>query len=504
MYAQINQTLERMAMALNPVFRSERASQSKQLEEFRNRDFRSMPTELAKLFVSDRALMERGLRYFNITGKASDDLAIQYSVPCQRRFTGVSETQAKRWVEVYDGLGVNDVLAEGERQTVAQQSLVYGCWPDSKGKLRLTRFLPYQIDEIVFRDPWAAMSGDLQDADRVVLCLPAFYPADTYQPGTTSQWVAKVTLTPDEAYVEFPDSKRFGLFNAQGTNPIGFVPVVGTRRALPLDSVDWIPELSQDLLSVQIGVNLGLSDVEHIMRQETSVTVYATGLGAKLINRDKVKKLAGGLIPIPDQTTLVPITTNPPVEKYLMAIDRMIGFFAQFRTLRPEGYTGLTGVAKAVDMFALEQERLRQENRLRALERGLVRLIARVRVLTERSALTPEEPGVDVSYVYPRTRENVLQEAQALPLLMANGLVDAVEEIAANEKVDLVEAERRWTKRMERWREMVAAGALSAPGLDKIGSQLDKNGARVNEQGGVDVGRQGRTVEADGGERRDG
>lgn len=480
MLATINTALERMYMALNPVFRSERAASAKQLEEFRNRDFRSMGYELGRLFPADKDLMSKGLRYCDLTAKACSDLAIQYDVPPMRRFVGVSETQAERWTQVYADLGVNDALALGEQQTVAQQSMVYGVWPDTKGRLRITRFLPgFQVEQVSFDDPWAAAGGDLQDAAQVVLCRSAFHPGDAYQPGPTSQFVARVTLTRDEAYITLPDGVRHGLFSDDMRNPLGFVPLAGTRRALPIDDVDWIPELSQDLSSVHIGTNLGMTDWEHLIRQDGPKTVYATGMGAKLLSKDTVKKLAGGIIPIPSDTTLVPLDASPPIDKYIMAIDRSVALFAQFRNLRPEGYSGLTGSAKQVDRYALEQERLKQENRLRQLERSLTKLIARVHVLTQRSALTLEEPRVDVSYVYPRMRENVLQEAQALPILMAMGLGDAVDEIVANEKVTEAEAERRWLKRMERWREMVSSGVMQVPGLDKIANQLDKNGAKA-------------------------
>lgn len=487
MLAAINHALERMYMSLNPVFRTERAAASKQLEEFRNLNFASMVLEVARIFEADASVISRGLRYFNIVGKTCDDVAIQYNVPAQRRFSSVSETQAKAWASLYAELNLDDVLALGERQTVAQQAMIYGVWPDRSGKLRITRFMTYQVESIEFDDPWAAAGGDLQDAARVVLVRPAYYPGSAYQAGMASQFVARVVLERDAAYYEMPDGTRWGVLRPDMSNPLGFVPVAGTRRALPIDDVDWLPEVSQDMQSIAIGASLGATDMEHIVRMDVPVTVYATGLGAKLMSREKVKKLVGGIIPIPDQTSLTPLNTAPAVDKYAAVIDRSLALYAQFRNLRPEGYSGLTGVAKQVDMFALEQERLKQENRLRALERSLVRLIGRVHVLTQRAALTLEEPTVDVTYVYPRTRENVLQEAQALPLLMANGLADAVEEIAANEKVSLEEAEGRWKARMERWREIVGSGALQTPGLDRIGKQLDKNAPRVAEEVG-DVG----------------
>ena len=479
MIGAVNRIMERAYMALNPVFRSERARQSKQLEEFRNLNFGSMPTELGRLFSADTAQMTKGLRYFNITGKACDDVAIQLSVPPARRFTEVSDAQAKRWAEIYAELGVDDVLAIGERQAVAQQCMVYGHWPDTRGRLRLIRFLTYQVDEVSFDDPWAAAGGELQDASRVVLCRPAYYSSDTYQAGPTTQFIAKVVMTRDEAYVEMPNGDRSGLFRPDMRNPLGFIPLQGTRRALPIDDTDWSPEVSQDMLSVSIGTILAATDWEHIVRQDLPRKTYLTGQGARLMTKDSVKVLAGGLIPLPLETTVTVTDTAPAIDKYIMAMDRTLALFAQMRNLSPEGYTGLTGNAKNVDMFALEQERLKQENRLRTLERGLVRLIARVHVLTQRSALTLEEPTLDVSYVYPRPRENVLQEAQAIPLLASMGLLDLVDEIARNEKVGPEEAARRFEDRMQRQRDLFQG--MKVPGVDKIQSQVqtDKNAPKV-------------------------
>lgn len=493
MLTKLNTVMERIYMALNPVFRNDRARAAKQLEEFRNRDFRSMPYEVSRLFPADHKVITKGLRYCDLTAKACSDLAIQLKVPPRRHFADVSPTQAETWSRVYDDLGVNDVLALGEEQTVAQQAMVYGVWPDKRGQLRITRFLPgYQVEAVRFDDPWAAAGGDLQDASEVTLVRSAFHPGEGYQPVPVTQFVARVTLTRDQAFVTMPDGSQFGLFDDRMRNPLGFIPLAGTRRALPVEDVDWVPEVSGDMLSVHIGTNLGMTDWEHLMRQDGPKTTYASGMGAKLLSKGPVKKLAGGIVPIPADTTLTPLDTAPPIEKYIKAIDRSVEIFAQFRNLRPEGYSGLTGNAKSVDAAALEQERLKQENRLRRLERSLVRLIARVHVLTQRSALTLEEPRLEVDYVYPRTRENVLQEAQALPILMSMGLGDAVDEIIRNEHVSETEAERRWLARMQRWRDVVkSGGTLNVPGLDRISSQLDKNGARAAapEEGG-DAGAQ--------------
>ena len=479
MLATINNALERMYMSLNPVYRNERALMSRQLEEFRNLNFGAMVYELAKLFDSDKELMAKGLRVFNVVGKSCDDIAIQHDVPAQRRFSDVSETMAKRWTEIYAELGVNDCIAEGERQTVAQQCMVYGFWPDSKNVPRLTRFLTFQVESVVFDDPWAAAAGDLQDAARVVLLRPAFMMGDSYQPGAPSQFVARVVLERNWAFYEMPNGTRHGLFNPSMTNPLGFVPLAGTRTALPIDDTDWLPEVAQDMWSVSVGASLGATDMEHIVRQDVPIMTYASGIGAKAI-ASRIKKLPGGLVPIPAETQLTPNNTTPAIEKYALACDRTLTIYAQMRDLRPEGYSGLTGNAKQVDKGALEQRRLKQENRLRKLERSLKRLIARVHVLTQRAALTLEEPTLDVTFVYPRTRENVLQEAQALPLLMAMGLADSVEDIATNEKVSLEEAERRWKQRLKRWSDMRGGGVLDAPGLDKISGQLDKNAPKVS------------------------
>lgn len=442
-----------------------------QLEQFRGFNFSSMPGELAKVFERTKGIH---LRYAGLSHRVSVDGAGQYVVPPLRLAERVSEVQASAFLQLYAELGVDPVLADAEPAGVLQQAYLLAILPDKLGRLRVQRFLPYQIEDVVISDPFAG--DDVGAADRVVLVRGLRAPND---PGILAQtygvspWCARIVLTPAEAYAIMPDGARVGIYNPDGSNPLGRVPVVGTRRVTPTDDSIYLPGVAEDVLSCQIGLILALSDIEFIVRSQSHVKVIATGDNTDEIMK-KLPDLAAGIVPFPEGVQVQGLTLNPPIEKYIRAIETTLFYMSGFRYLRPEAYQAsiVTGSARRADAEGFYDERRRQEGRTVRLEHDLARLAVDSRNALQARALRLDVPELRLEYRYTRTPENRLQEAQALAVEMQNGLDSAVEEVMRREGCTRAVARERIIARLKDMREILGERAgESVPGLDKLANK---------------------------------
>lgn len=473
-----------------------------QLEQFRNFDFRSMDAEVSKVFENPKGIW---LRHNGLSHRVALDGAGQYVDTPQVTYNGVPERDQQILAQLRRQLQVDMRLLDAEQAGVLQQAYVLALFPDASGRLRLHRFLPFEVAEVVITDPWA--DDDLAAADRVVLAKPITPPGNagllTQQSGV-SAWCARVTLTKTEAYIEMPDGVKTGIYNEDMTNPLGRVPVVGTRRARPANGVGYFPEVANDVLTCHIGLTLVISDCEFIARNETPTRIVATGQSANIIPK-KIPNTPMRIIPFPgDDIVVQELQSQAPIEKYIRAAETAVYYLSQYRYLRPEAYQAsiVTGSARRADAEGFTEDRRRHEKRTSKLEQDLVELeVASYNAIQPR-LLPLSVPEVAVAYQYVRASENVLQEAQALRELFDMGLRDKVKEIADGEKVSMtVAAQRlaeRQTRRLEELKARAAAegrqtadaapDAAAPPALDTTAGNVQSsalNGAQVDAMGRI-------------------
>ena len=453
-----------------PWFQFKGSRAGRQLEEFRANDFTSMPDELKAVFKHHAKIR---LRYLPIPGRACKDLAPHYIIDPRRSFPaalqGVEleevEKILKRWRRTF--------LAT-EQAGVAQQGYAYLVSPDEHGReLILTPVLGYQLIEIA----WSSVleTDDLRRASRVTFAIPM---DDLRRP----RWLATdrrpigaafVELTPDTAIITYPDGRQAGVLAPDGSNPLGYIPMVGRRRELPADRVVWIPEPAHDLLSVTIGAILGISDVENILRVLVPGLLTSSGGGRQL--KAKVGNQPGQMVPLPTEESKVDwLNPSPSTDKYIAAIEFTLSLLENYRYMRPGGLSGLTGVAKTRDGESLTEERSRQDGDLVVTEQELLDVAIDVRnKLLAKALKLPAEIGCEMvaTFNLPRPRENVLQERQGLAIACSMGLDSAVERIMLDEGVSQDRAEQLYGDRLKAWRDaMGTAGAT--PGMDKLVDQV--------------------------------
>lgn len=457
---------------LNPAFSSENQRASLQLEQIRNWDFSSVETALRAAFKHSQF---RSMK-FNLAHRVSVDGAGQYDEVPMRTFGGTSSLVAERWEDVYAELDIDGLLLDAEQAGVLANSYILGVWPDEDGDISVQRFLPHEVVEIDFGINIFGVN-DVSKAKRVVLARALPHPSAM----SISPWVVRIELTPEEAWIVLPDGVRRGIFDDDGSNPLGRVPLVGRRRALPVVSgtrtertATWVPRVSEDVLSVQIGMVIGVSQAVGIAEAQTHAKVIATGDDAEGGKRMPARILdtPDNILYLPGNVNVTQLQLNPPIEKLIRSLETSMYYLSQMRYLRPEAYQAsiVTGAARRADAEGFHSSQRRQERQCLTLERALCRLIGEVYDLTQRTALKLGEVDLHVEYRHVRSLENVLQEEQARTLRLANYMTDYVREIAREERVTEAEAqailERRMAEAKGRLEEARPAGAT--PGLDEL------------------------------------
>lgn len=441
-----------MWRALNPALVYPEKRDSLQLEQFRCFDFSSMDKEVAAVFANHAKIK---LRHLPLAHRVALDGAGPYDEPAVREFEGVSLQVADRYRQVYEELRVDDVVLEAEQAGVLQQSYLLGSWPDARGRQQLHTFLPYEVVSIRFDDPFA--TNRIEDASEVVLCRVIQRPNAL---GIVSPWVMQIVLTPDEAWRIMPDGEKFGIFSPDGDNPLGRVPLCGTRRVKPVYNAasrsftadgGWIPGVAQDVRSCQIGINLGVSHLEWVVRSQTHTKIAASGEDASDLP-DQIRDTPDGIILLPAEVTVTPISLNPPVEKYIRVIETTTYYLSQYRYLRPEAYAAsiVTGSARRADALGFTAQQRRQTRRCVTLEQDLKRLIADVYNATQRTALKLDPEAVlKVRHRTVKSDENILQEQQAMAVKLTNLMTSHIEEIAKEEGITADAARKLALGRLE-------------------------------------------------------
>jgi len=438
---------------------------SRQLEAFRTHDFATaMQGELARVF---RDYDNIHLRYVALCAYFAETKARQYIREPLRTFTAGSQSQVDKLVETYRRSRVNVRLLEAQQRAWAQNAVVLSIDPTTDPlRTRIASWIPGDV--IVEGDP---LIDDIRDATRVTIRVPIKRDHD----GSTDMVsFGERVYTPTEAYVEAPGGEREGVYNESGTNPLGYIPLVCVRLTTPRSG--WFfPRLPLDLLSVQIGTILGISDVENIVRLKTPGREVVTGPNARYaVSRmhagpEGVKGIEGeGL----DYSATM---LDPRIDRYLESIAYTHKQFAQARSLNPEGLwasTGITGAAKEVERDAEIQDQYRQETLWREAEQDLVEVMADIARIGPQ-ALGVSSPRVEVDFRYVEPRQNDLQQVQAQALRFALGLENPSDIVSERERVDESTATERYLRNLESWRGLLETwrsvqDVQAPPGLDSI------------------------------------
>lgn len=438
--------------------------ESFQLEAFRTLNFDvAMKGELAKVFTEPGNIK---LRNLGLIERICNERAAQYIKRPTRKFQAGSPAQEAKLEAIYKASGMDRALLMAQQQQFGQNAVVI-CVDQAPGPLRVktNTFISGEV-HVESKD---LLLDDLRDADKVTLRVPIRRELH----GVT---FGRRIYTKDEAYTESFGGEKVGLFRDDLVNPLGYIPCILSSVTEPRKG-HVLPALPQDMLSVQIGLIIGLSDIENICRMKVPGREVVTGANARM-QADKMFAGPEGMILLDgDEIAYQAHSIDPRIDRYFEYLSTMLRLLATYKYVSAEGLwasTGITGDAKEVEFREQLEDRHRQETLWQDTEQQLVEVVSDV-ARTGPSALTVQAPQVTVDYHYVKPRKNDLQTAQATALRQAMGLDASVQEIMEQNNMTRDEAVAHWQKNLEsyrEWREMIRETGGTPPGLDAIATQV--------------------------------
>lgn len=438
---------------------------SARIEQFRQLDFATaMDGELGKVIKGPDNIH---LRYLPLINRVCNDKARHYVKKPTRVFNSVTEAQAAKIADLYESSNVNGFLLEAHQKAVGQNCVLLTAEPTKNPrKMRLNSWIPDEIG-LESRD---LLETDVRSMDKLTLRVPIH--ADDY----TVHFGRRV-YTADQAFTEY-QGKKYGVFRDDLSNPLGYIPAVCVRLISPPKG--WhLPRLPLDLLSIQIGLIIGVSDVENIVRLKTPGREVVTGDNAKF-EASRMSASPHGVFALNGDVSYQSVGVDPRVDRYLQSIETTLKLFANFRYIVPDAMwttNSLTGAAKMIERADMMEDRLRSEHTWQRAEADFLELVSDV-AATGPSALGVRSPRVKVDYHYIEPQANDLQAAQASALRFSLGLDSAVELVAGKEGVSKADAQSIIVDRLQQYREIIESwknddgSAETPPGLDAIARQV--------------------------------
>ena len=448
---------------------------SLQIAQFLDGDFSSMGQELRLAFPSGAETMPT--RIYPLLARVSEELATIYAKRPQRFFfgqpdkaggTGLSQEVYKKFRDVYERSGVDDVLQQACRQLIPQQTQVLMVLPCGPRRVTVQALNPYQV----FVVPGNALTArDITTAKEVRLRLPVAANDDTVMLG----WAV---FTPAECYWDV-DGTKTSLFDRKNPDNLanpwpGTIPLIGLHSAEPPPGC-FLSSLADDLLHEQIGINLAVSQLEHMARHSSPIKVIQPGPDGGLAS-DAAEGMPTGsdqwvALPGPGSSLGV-VQPQPMLGEYRQLIDWQTGLTANFHDVSPDAFSkspaAKTSVSRAYDRADRAEHRQRYERIFTPVETALGQLIAQVVNLDGSDTLQlPDDVDVQATYAEPDdSPADPVHEMQALLMSFRSGLDNPVDYLVRTKGISKTTADQKVTDNLTVWKKFAAMMPSDAMNID--------------------------------------
>ena len=420
-----------------------------QLWQLYRRDFSAFRAQLTELY-GDKAgdMVEREIP---LVWRMARELATLYLRPPSRswvsRATGrpLERAQSAIAASIYRGARVNAAMARCQEQAIVLGSGTTWVWPSPAG-IRLLNPPPHH-QKVELDDP---LGDDPRDVATWWVRLPVGTDAST---GVVHYGVARITRT-EARWEKGPDKIRGnGVWQEDGSNPFGRIPVVLARTANAAPGTVFA-DPPEDLLDANLALCHDHTDLAHVARLQS----YGQGVLASNKPQTWVDEVRGGpgtWIAVPEGAELSFENATPPLGPYREVSEAYTRALLGAYGMHTGGLvksTGLTALAKQLELVDRDIERLRMVDTFHLLERDLWRLVRRVRNALDRSSggdgLLLADSDVRVEYREPVSPVDRLHDTQAMAIEIQHGLTSAPRIIAAREGMDLAAAEEHVRKNL--------------------------------------------------------
>jgi len=345
---------------------------------------------------------------------------------------------------IYEGAEVTTALRHAQEVMIATGNQPILVWPMPEvGGIKLVMPPPHECD-IATRD---SLSTGEMDVTHFWCRLPL-----QRDPITDLIIYGVAEITPTSAvWSDGPaDVIGTGLWNEEGTNPLGEVPLILLRRAAPAPGEVWA-SAPEDLLDAQRAINHDMTDLGTIARLQGFAQGFVKGMSQEQVSELEIgPNTFAGLWG--EDAELGFASPTPDLRGYRDQMEAYMRTVTATNGLNPATLTksqGVTALSKIIELADREVERRHfvstfeaAENRLYRLTsawvnllRGLPNLLPSARVRIEfRESYMPADP---------------LHEAQAMERRIGLGVSSPIAEIARLEGLTYDEARTRFERNLE-------------------------------------------------------
>ena len=360
---------------------------------------------------------------------------------------------------VYRGADVNGALQHANEVMVATGNAPILVWPlPTVGGVRLIMPPPHECD-VQLRD--SLSSGELDVVTfwcRLPLARDPITDMLIYGVAEITETTAKWVSGPE-------DMVGRGLWNDEGTNPLGEVPLVMIRRAAPAPGEFWA-SAPEDLLDAQRALSHDFTDLGTIARLQGFAQGYVKGMNQEQVNQLEIgPNTFAGLWG--DDAEIGFASPKPDLNGYKNQMESYVRAVTGANGLNPATLmksSGITAVAKQVELADREVERRRFALTFERAEGRIYRLISMwVNDLRSLPNLFPPA-RVRVEYRESYIPADPLHEVQAAQVRCALGISSPILEIARLEGLTYDEARDRFERNL---RDTALLGS-SVPALERV------------------------------------
>jgi len=355
----------------------------------------------------------------------------------QRTFSSLDPPAHARMLDAYRRAAADDVLLSAHQQLCGLNNATVWIWPDGRGGVRF--LLPPPHDQAVeMADP---TSHDEADVGKWFVRLPVGQDVAT---GITAYGTAMVTPTRAEWTTDAPgDLVGRGLWADDGSNPIGMIPAVRLRNALPSPGEFWAPA-NEALLMCQRAVQEDATSIGVVALHQTAGQAVLSGVPHATASEIELGPETVVGLSDPDHRFEF-VQADPRLDAYRGVVDHYLKMTVALQGMSPASVlksSAMTALAKRLDNLDRQVEQRRHVNELSRVE---ARIADAVRGWINHQAGVEVVPPttVSVSYREPVQIVDELHQAQALERLVAMGITTPAEDLSRREAMSMDEARQR-------------------------------------------------------------
>lgn len=434
--------------------------QSRQLDLLSRGDFDNIKRDLVSMYPNT----DIPVRAIPFVQRYVAELSGLYQRPVVRRFigTGIDTATWQTLQGVYDASRVDKVLSYVEQQLWTQNSVFLLVIPDGPGRVHVQCLLPWQIDRVIVRDPLRSAEPD--QWSEVWVQVPSMVAENQVVYG-------RMKISRDEAWREV-GGQRMGIYNEEGSNPFGFIPLVAVHRLRP-DPGRFACPIAQAVLNLQVALCTQQADNELIVRHCAWPQKVIEGgdmmqeTESLTLGPDKVHVLVRTGDPTAPSPTLKVVQGTVPVSELVQMAEHQIRLYCSMLGLDPSSFMRVnTAVTASARLFAAQDRQSQRDKVLPVLaemEDALLREIVRALTLVQPLPV-PDDLAVSVTYHVVEQVADPLNAAQALKTGIELGIDNPVDAVKQRDGVGDTEALRTVESNLQLARKLgILADGTPAP-----------------------------------------